>query len=171
MKEVVSSREIIITFSTQEIIRHKKFQVRFLDKLVLKQKFDHKLMINAMNSSMMESTTTYDYDYIDNGVHKSTLLEPTIKHLMKERSSDSRAARNLVGRGQNILSQIFMMGKVSLKPIIGCSRYITTEKQLRKEFLNGYFLIPMSMIHVYAAMLSIIKYKGSVSKNVNGYLC
>ena len=47
-KEVVSEMDIIITLSAQEIIRQNKCQMRFLDKLLLKQKFDKKLMINAI---------------------------------------------------------------------------------------------------------------------------
>ena len=57
--------------------------MRFLDKKVSKQKFDHKLMINEINCSMLESTSTSDYEEMDNDVSKSKVLEPTIKHLMK----------------------------------------------------------------------------------------
>ena len=57
--------------------------MRFLDKLVLKQKLDHKLMINKITFSMLGSPYTSDYDYMDSGVYKSTLLEPTITHLIK----------------------------------------------------------------------------------------
>ena len=40
--------DIITTFSTQEIIRQNKCQMRFLDKLVFKQDIDGKLMINLI---------------------------------------------------------------------------------------------------------------------------
>ena len=43
-------------------------------------------MINTINYSMLESPYTSDYDEMDNGVSKSTLLEPKIKHLTKETS-------------------------------------------------------------------------------------
>ena len=48
MKEFVSEINIIITSPTQEIIRENKCQMRFLDKLLLKQNFNHKLMINVI---------------------------------------------------------------------------------------------------------------------------
>ena len=83
MKEVVLEMDIIITSSTQEVIRHNKCQMRFLDKLVLKQNIDHKLMINFINCSILESPYTYDYDDMKNGVSKSTVLETTIRHLKK----------------------------------------------------------------------------------------
>ena len=74
MKEVVSSMDIIITSSTQEIIRHNKCQMRFLDKLVLKHHFDKKLMINEITCSILDSPSTSDYDDMENGVSKSTVL-------------------------------------------------------------------------------------------------
>ena len=52
--------------------------MRFLDKLVLK-KIDPKLTIKAITCSMLESPSTSDYDEIENGVSKSTVLEPMIK--------------------------------------------------------------------------------------------
>ena len=51
---------------------------------------------------MLESPSTYDYNEMENGVSKSKVLEPTIKHLMKETSLGSQASRNLVRREQNI---------------------------------------------------------------------
>ena len=57
--------------------------MRFLEKLVLKQRGDHKLMINGINWSMLESSSTSDYYYMDNGVYKSPVLEPMIIQLMK----------------------------------------------------------------------------------------
>ena len=89
--------------------------MRFLDKKVLKQKFDHKLMINEINFSMLESTSTSDYEEMDNDVSKSKVLEPTIKHLIKQPSLDRRAARNLVRRGKSTREEISLMEKVTLK--------------------------------------------------------
>ena len=45
-----------------------------LDKLVLKQDVDKKLIINAIACSMLESPSTSDYDDIENSVYKSTVL-------------------------------------------------------------------------------------------------
>ena len=45
--------------------------------------FYQKLMMNAISGSMLESTSTFDNDNMENGASKSTVLEPTIKHLMK----------------------------------------------------------------------------------------
>ena len=55
---------------------------------------------------MLESTSTSDYDDTENGVSKSTVLQPTIKHLMKETSPGSEAPRNLVIREQYIRAEI-----------------------------------------------------------------
>ena len=57
---------ITTTLFTQEIIIQNTHQMRFLDKLVLKQKFDQKLTINAINCSMLKSPPIYDNDDIDN---------------------------------------------------------------------------------------------------------
>ena len=76
--------------------------MRFLDKLVLKKEFYKKIIINGITCSMLESPYTSDYDDMDNGISKLTVLEPTIKHLTKKTSLGLRAARNLVRRGQNI---------------------------------------------------------------------
>ena len=62
--------DMITTSSTQEIIRQNKCQMKFLDKLVLKQYNDKKLMINAIICSMLEYPSTSDYDQTDNGVSK-----------------------------------------------------------------------------------------------------
>ena len=78
--------DIIITVLTQEIIRQNKCQMRLLDKLLLKQNFDQKLIINAINCSVLDYKPTSDYDEMDNCVYKSTVLEYTMKHLMKETS-------------------------------------------------------------------------------------
>ena len=69
--------DIIITSSTQEIISQNKCQMRFLDKLVLKQNFDQKLMTSLITCSILESPSTYYYDDIYGGVSRSTVLEPT----------------------------------------------------------------------------------------------
>ena len=63
---------IIYTFCTQKIIRHNKFQMSFIYKLVLKQDFDNKLMINEITFSMLGYPSTSHYDDIYNGVYKST---------------------------------------------------------------------------------------------------
>ena len=48
--------------------------MRFLDKLVLKQEFDKKLIINDITCLMLESPPSSDYDDMDSGVSKSTVL-------------------------------------------------------------------------------------------------
>ena len=50
--------DIIINSSTQEIISQNKRQIRFLDKLVLKQNFDRKLIINTITWSVLGSPST-----------------------------------------------------------------------------------------------------------------
>ena len=69
--------DIIITSSTQEIISQNKCQVRFLDKLVLKQNFYQKLMTSLITCSILEFPSTYYCDDIYGGVSRSTVLEPT----------------------------------------------------------------------------------------------
>ena len=49
---------------------------------------------------MLESTSTFDYDKIDNGVSKSTVLEPTMKNLTKETNLCYRTVHNLASRGK-----------------------------------------------------------------------
>ena len=75
--------DIIITSSTQEIIRQNEGQTRSIDKLVLKQNLDNKLMISEITWSMLEYPSTSDYDDMVDVVSKSTLLEPTIKNQIK----------------------------------------------------------------------------------------
>ena len=111
MKEVLLAIDIIINSSAQEIIRQNNCQMRFLDQSVLKQNFDKKSMINSINCLILESPSTSDYDDMENGVSKSTVLEPTIKHVVKYTSCGSREALNLVRRRQNIKSEISQMGK------------------------------------------------------------
>ena len=78
--------------------------------------------------SILESPSTSDYGDMDNGISKSTALEPTIKNLLKEKIIGSSVERNLVQRRQNIGAEIYLMGKGTLKEIIGCSRYNTITK-------------------------------------------
>ena len=66
--------DIILNFLTQEIRIQNNCQMRFLEKLVPKQKFDQKSMINMITCSMLESPPTSDYDEMENGVSKSTVL-------------------------------------------------------------------------------------------------
>ena len=47
--------------------------MKFLDKLVLKQDVDNKLMMNVITCSMLESPNTSDDNDIENGVSKSTV--------------------------------------------------------------------------------------------------
>ena len=68
MKEVVSAMDVIINFLIQEIIRHNKYQMRFMEELVFL--IDQKLMINSITCSMLEFPSTSDYYEIDNGVSK-----------------------------------------------------------------------------------------------------
>ena len=75
--------DIITTSSTQEILRHNKYLMRYFYKLLLKQEVDKKSMIDIINCSMLESLSTSDDNEMENGVSKSTALEPTIKYLMK----------------------------------------------------------------------------------------
>ena len=50
-------------------------------------------MINTITWLIMDSLSTSKYDDMYNGVSKSTVLEPTIKHLMKEKIIGSSATR------------------------------------------------------------------------------
>ena len=70
-----------------------------LDKLVLKQDVDNKLILNVITSSILESPSTSDYGEMDNGVLKSTCLERTIKHVTEETILCHRVELNLVRRG------------------------------------------------------------------------
>ena len=69
---------MIITLTTKEILIQNKCQMKCLEKLVMNQNFDHKLMMNLANCSMLESPYTYDLDDVENDVSKSTVLELTI---------------------------------------------------------------------------------------------
>ena len=64
---------------------------------------------------MLESQSTYDDDEMENGVYKSTRLEPTTKHLIKETSIYRRAARNFPSRGGNIGAEISIMEHFTMK--------------------------------------------------------
>ena len=107
--------------------------MRFLDKLVLKQDFDKKLMIHAITSSMLDSPSTFNYDDMDNGVSKSTVLEPTTKHLMKKTSLGRSPAHTLVRRGQSIRAEIPLLKKFTLKLMRGRLIYSTINKPSREE--------------------------------------
>ena len=74
--------DIIYTLSTQEIIIQNICQMRFLEKLVLKQNVDKKLIMNAINFSMLDSTSSSDDDAMNNRAYKLTLLEHTMNHVM-----------------------------------------------------------------------------------------
>ena len=60
----------------------------------IETKFDQRLMIKAITCSMLEYPYISDYDEMGSGVFKSTLLEPTIIHLMKGKSLASRFKKN-----------------------------------------------------------------------------
>ena len=49
---------------------------------------------------MLDYPSSYDDDDMENGVSKSTRLEPTIKNIIKETRLFRRTARNLVRRGK-----------------------------------------------------------------------
>ena len=68
--------DIINTSPTLEILRQNKFQMSVLDILVLKQDVDKKLTMNTISCSLLESSSTSDDNEMDNGVYKSTVLEP-----------------------------------------------------------------------------------------------
>ena len=72
--------DIITTSYLEEVITQNKCQIRFLDKFLLKQNVDLKLIITAMTCSMLESSSTYDYDEINTDVSRSTCLEPTLNN-------------------------------------------------------------------------------------------
>ena len=65
--------DIITTLPAQETISQNNCQMRFLDKLALKQVVDNKLMINDINFSTLDSPSTSNDDKVDNGVSKSTV--------------------------------------------------------------------------------------------------
>ena len=48
--------------------------MRFIEKLVLKQEYDNKLMIIQINSSMLESSCTSEYNEMYYSVSKSLVL-------------------------------------------------------------------------------------------------
>ena len=60
----------IATFSTQEIIRQNKCQMRFLDNFLLKQNVDEKFMITEITCSMLEYLSTSDDDEMNTFVSK-----------------------------------------------------------------------------------------------------
>ena len=58
-------------------MRHNERKMRYLDKLVLKSMLVQK-MINTITYLMLKCPSTSDDDLMNNGVSKSTVLEPTI---------------------------------------------------------------------------------------------
>ena len=126
-KKFVSAIVIINNFSSEEIISQNKCQIRFLEKNV-----DKNLVITAITCSILESLFTSDDYEINISIYKSTSLEPTIKHLMRETRLCRRAARNLVRRGHNIREKIPLMEIFTLKAMRGCSRYNTTTTRFRE---------------------------------------
>ena len=93
-------------------------------------------MVTDITCSMLESPSTYDYNEINTGVYKSTRLEPTIKHLMKETRLFCRAARNLVSMGHNIRAKRYIMKYSTLKEMRGCLINNTIIKRLREEIVE-----------------------------------
>ena len=132
--------DIIITFSTQEIIGQNKCQIGFLHKFLLKN-FNQKLMMNEITSSMLDFPSTSDYDEVKILFLNQTFLEPTIKHLIKETSLGSRAALNMVIRGKYLRAEMSLIKNVTLKATRVCSRYNIVTKQLSElkvEFILSY---------------------------------
>ena len=79
----------------------------------MKQYTDKKIMINTITCSFFLSLYTSDYDEMENFVSKSTVLEPTLKHLMKETSLFCRAACNLARRRKNMGAETSLMEKIT----------------------------------------------------------
>ena len=76
------------------------------------------------------------YDKMDNDVSKSTCLEPTIKHLMKETRIFRMEELNLVIRGHNEREGIYLIAKFPLKSIIGRSIYNKIKILSREEIVE-----------------------------------
>ena len=60
------------------------------------------MMITAINCSILDSTSTYDYDEMNIRAYKPTCFEPTVEKLMKKTRHACMSAQNLVNRGHNI---------------------------------------------------------------------
>ena len=131
MKEVVSA-----IVSTTEIIRQNKWQMSFLYKVVSKQDVDYEVIINVITFLLLEYTSISDYDKMDNGVSKSTVLEPTTKHLMKKTSLGRSPAHTLVRRGQSIRAEIPLSENFTLKLMRGRLIYSTINKPSREEIVE-----------------------------------
>ena len=71
---------------------------------------------------MLESPSTSYYDEMENNVPKSTVLEPTIKQLMKRNNSWSQSSTQ-----QNIRAEISLMENCTLGLMRCCSIYNTTK--------------------------------------------
>ena len=69
-------------------------------------------MKNSINISMLDYMSTTDDDEMNNGVSKSTCLEPTIKKLINAIRLCRRKAQNLVRRGHNKRSEISLIEKL-----------------------------------------------------------
>ena len=82
-------------------------------------------MITAITCSMLESPYISDDDEINTGVSKSTCLESTIKHLIKEARLSCRVSRNLLRRRHITGEKISLTEKSTLEEMIGCSIYNT----------------------------------------------
>ena len=83
VKQVVSKIDIFSSPPTKVITAQNKYKIRFLDKFLLEKNVD-KLMITAINCSMLESPSTSDDEELSTGYYKSTHLEDTMKHLAKK---------------------------------------------------------------------------------------
>ena len=58
------------TSPTEEIIRQNNYQMRFLDKFLLKQNVYEKIMITAITCSILDYKSTYDDDVVNTGASK-----------------------------------------------------------------------------------------------------
>ena len=92
-------------------------------------------MITEITCSILESLFTSDDYEINISIYKSTSLEPTIKHLMKETRLCRRVASNLVRRGRNNKVKRFLMVKFTLQSMIFRSRYNTITKWLGEDII------------------------------------
>ena len=71
---------------------------------------------------------------------------------MRETRLGHRLAHNLVRRGHNMRAKIPLTKKRKLKAMSVTSRYDTITTQLIEEFLNVYFIIPISIHCVFFVM-------------------
>ena len=66
IREVVSEMYVTTISPVQGITRQNKCQTVFIEKLVLKQDFDIKIMINAITCSILDSPSTSEYYETEN---------------------------------------------------------------------------------------------------------